>query len=98
VGSKLEHPTIGIDRVAFGIDVLGLDLPTTGDSFLDQDPPLDDEGTLVPTSTAAPDEAPQSLDLRVLIAVLVARLELTRIGQASAAFAVATKWPNASMS
>ncbi|MCU1367049.1 MAG: hypothetical protein JWN39_2688 [Ilumatobacteraceae bacterium] len=91
MGGELEHSPVGIDRLALGIDVLGLDLPAARDGFLDQDPAFDDERTLVPTSTAAPDEAPQSLDLRVLVAVLVARLEFPGIGQASAAFAAATR-------
>ena len=88
---QLEHSAVGVDGLTLGVDVLRLDLPATGNGFLDEDPPLDDERTLVPTSTAAPDEAPQSLDLRVLVAVLVARLEFPGIGQASAAFAAATR-------
>ena len=82
----------------FRIDELGLDLPPAGDRFLDQDASFDNERTLVPTRTAAPDQAPQSLNVRVLEAVLVARLEFPWIGQASAALAVATSLPKASMS
>jgi len=86
------------DRAAFRIDELGFDLPPAGDRLFDQDASLDDERALVPTRTAAPDQAPQSLNMRVLKAVLIARLELPRIGQASAALAVATSLPKASMS
>jgi hypothetical protein len=85
-------------RATLRVDELSFDLPSPGDGFLDQDLPFDDEGTLIPTRTAAPDQAPQSLNVRVLVAVLISRLEFPWIGQASAALAAATNLPKASMS
>ena len=87
-----------VDRGPLGIDELGIDLPAGRDGLLDEDATLDDERALVPTSAAAPDQAPQSLDVRVLVAVLIARLRFARIAQARAAFAASTSLPNASMS
>ncbi|CAB4898268.1 unannotated protein [freshwater metagenome] len=69
---------------------LCLDIPIGRDGLLDQDSTLDDKRTLVPTSTAAPQEAPQSLNIGVL--------ETQRRAQASAALADSTILPNDSMS
>jgi len=74
-----------------GIDVLRLDLPGAGHSLLDQHRALDDKGKVVPTRTAAPDQAPQSLDLRVLESVLVAGLVLARIGKCRALAPLTTR-------
>ena len=70
-----------VHRIGTWLDELGFDLPTTGDRFLDQDAPFDHEGAFVPTSTAAPQEAPQSLNDRVLVTQLPRHVEtLTSTG------------------
>jgi hypothetical protein len=62
--NELEQLTIRY-RFDTWSDVLGLDLPAGGHGLADQRRPFDDERTFLRTRTAAPQEAPQSLDLRV---------------------------------
>ncbi len=68
---------------------LGLDRPPGGHCLTDERRSLDDERRLLVTRTAAPREAPQSLDLRVG--------ESERLGQ-SAALAASTRRANAAAS
>ena len=57
--------TRALDGHTVGRHVLPLELPARGDGLLDECRTLDDENTLVDTRTAAPQEAPQSLNLGV---------------------------------
>ena len=72
-----------------GRDELGLDLPSGVDGFADELAALDDERAVVGTRTAAPEQAPQPLDLGVA--------ERQRFVQ-SAALADATSDANAAAS
>ena len=71
----------GVDTTVPGGDEHRLQLPTGADRLIDQRWTLDHERTFVETRTAAPQEAPQSLNLWVRVRELVAQ---------SAAFAAAT--------
>ncbi len=78
-----------VTGVVPGGDELGLDLPSGAGRFTDELAPLDDERTVVGTRTAAPEQAPQPLDLGVV--------ERQRVVQ-SAALADATSDANAAAS
>ena len=77
------------DRRRPGGDELGLDLPSGVGRFADELAALDDERAVVRTRTAAPEQAPQPLDLGVV--------ERQRFVQ-SAALADATSDANAAAS
>ena len=58
----LAEPVTGVVPAR---DELGLDLPAGVDGLADERRALDDERTFVGTRTAAPEQAPQPLDLGV---------------------------------
>jgi len=91
VGGEIEDGAAGaFNGFAAGCYILRLNLPAGAERFFNENTPFDDKRTFVPTSTAAPQEAPQSLNIWVL--------ERQRRAQASAALADATSLPNDSMS
>ena len=83
-----ERRAGSVDRLDPGRYVVGLDRPAGGDGLADQNLALDDKCTFVGTRTAAPEKAPQSLNLWVRIAKFWLMTQ-------SDAFATSTRRPNA---
>ena len=73
IRGQVEHRRTTLDGLTPWGHELGLDLPAGGDGLLQQPGALHHEHTFVGTRTAAPQEAPQSLNLCVRIGELVAQ-------------------------